>query len=74
MNPSSVGEPFGDAGAFWALLGPDIELRRTPYDLARTAELFRATAYPQAEESARGVLEPPAEDEMLELFGRAELR
>ncbi len=74
VNPSSVGEPFGDAGAFWALLGPDIELRRTPYDLARTAELFRATAYPQAEESARGVLEPPAEDEMLELFGRAELR
>jgi hypothetical protein len=74
VNPGSIGEPFGAPGAYWALLGPDVELRRTSYDLTRTAELFRATDYPQAEDSARGILQPPSESEMLELFGGAELR
>ena len=30
LNPGSVGMPYeGRRGAFWALLGPDVELRRT---------------------------------------------
>jgi predicted phosphodiesterase len=74
VNAGSVGEPFEDAGAFWVLLGPDVELRRTPYDLAQAAERIRATAYPQAQETADGVLHPPAERDMLEMFGRAELK
>src|SRR5262245_19664767 len=32
VNAGSVGMPFGARGACWALLGPDVELRRTPYD------------------------------------------
>ena len=37
VNAGSVGLPYEDAeGAFWAALGPGVELRRTPYD---TAEL-----------------------------------
>ena len=35
LNPGSVGLPYEpEPGyAYWALLGPDVELRRTPYDL-----------------------------------------
>ena len=75
VNAGSVGMPFGDAGAYWLLLGPDLQLRRTAYDLSSAAERIRATSYPQAEEFAvRSVLQPPAEQEMLDLFGKAELR
>jgi predicted phosphodiesterase len=32
VNAGSVGMPYEDApGAYWALLGPDVELRRTEY-------------------------------------------
>ena len=38
VNPGSVGLPYeGRPGAFWALLGPDVELRRTDYDVERAA-------------------------------------
>jgi predicted phosphodiesterase len=73
VNAGSVGEPFGDPGAFWVLLGPDVELRQTRYELAKAAERIRATPYPQAEEAAHAVLQPPSEAEMLQAFGRAEL-
>lgn len=34
VNPGSVGMPYeGAPGAYWALLGPDVEHRRTDYDL-----------------------------------------
>jgi len=74
VNAGSVGEPFGDAGAFWALLGPDVQLRHTPYDLTQAAERIRATQYPRAQEDAENILQPPSEAEILELFGKAELR
>src|SRR5512140_247558 len=74
VNAGSIGEPFGDAGAHWLLLGPGIEFRRTQYDVKEAARLFRSTAYPQAEDSAQGILRPPSEKEMLELFATAEVR
>jgi putative phosphoesterase len=75
LNAGSVGMPFGEPGADWLLLGPGVELRHTPYDLEKAAERIRGTEYPQAEEFAsRNVLEPPSEAEMLEIFGRVELR
>jgi predicted phosphodiesterase len=74
VNAGSVGMPFGEPGAYWALLGPDVQLRRTPYDLDRAAERIRATQYPQAQTDAREVLEPPSEAEALEMFARAELK
>jgi predicted phosphodiesterase len=73
VNAGSVGMPFQDAGAYWALLGPDVELRRTAYDLDRAAARVRATAYPLAEQCASGILAPPAEQAMLEQFTKAEL-
>jgi predicted phosphodiesterase len=75
VNAGSVGMPFGEPGAYWLLLGPEVELRRTAYDLGRAASRIRATKYPQAEEfAARNVLEPASEAQMLELFARAELK
>jgi predicted phosphodiesterase len=75
LNAGSVGMPFGEPGAYWVLLGPAVQLRRTAYDLAEAAERIRATAYPQAQEfAAQNVLHPPSEAEMLEVFGQAELR
>jgi len=74
VNAGSVGAPFGDPGAYWVLLGPDVELRRTSYDLAGAAERFRATQHPRAREDAESILRPPSEEKMLELFGGAELR
>lgn len=71
-NAGSVGMPFGKAGAYWALLGPEVWQRRTDYDLEAAAERVRRTAYPAAEEFAsRNVLQPPSEAEMLALFERA---
>jgi hypothetical protein len=67
--------PFGEPGADWLLLGPDVQLRHTSYDLAKAAERIRATSDPQAEDfAARSILQPRSEGEMLELFGRYELR
>jgi predicted phosphodiesterase len=73
VNAGSVGAPFGETGAFWALLGPGVMLRRTMYDLEAAAERIRATGFPQAEEEARNILQPPDEAEMLERYGKVEL-
>ena len=74
LNAGSVGMPFGKSGADWLLLGPTVQLRHTSYDLAKAAERIRDSSYPQALDfAARNVLQPPAEDEMLAVFARAEL-
>src|SRR5262249_51161917 len=51
VGPGSVGLPNGDAPghAYWALLGPDVELRRTPYDLDAAIALMRTTDDPRVE-------------------------
>src|ERR1700720_3376284 len=73
VNAGSVGMPFGKAGVHWLLLGPDIQFRHTTYDLAHAAERIRSTNYPQAQHFAeRYIRNPPTENEMLELFTRAE--
>lgn len=72
VNAGSVGMPFGPSGADWLLLGPDVELRHTAYDLAAAAERIRGTDYPGADDFAdRYVLHPPSEEEMLDLYSRA---
>jgi hypothetical protein len=77
VNAASAGMPFGTAGAHWLLLDPgaDVQLKRTQYDLRDAAARVRATQYPQAEDfAARYILDQPSERQMLELFGRPELR
>jgi putative phosphoesterase len=75
VNAGSVGMPFQQpAGAYWLLLGPDLQLCHTSYDLGSAAARIRATDYPQAEEFAAGnVLQPPSEAKTLEAFTRMEL-
>jgi predicted phosphodiesterase len=75
VNAGSIGMPFAaPPGAYWLLLGPDVEMRRTSYDFAMAAERIRATAYPQAEAlTVRYILNPPEEAESLQMFVGAEL-
>ena len=69
VNAGSVGMPFGDPGAHWALLGPGVELRRTPYDQARAAARIQATQYPEAGDYAnRYVLSQPTREQMQALY------
>ena len=74
VNAGSVGMPFATTGADWLLLGPGIELRKTNYDLAATAEQFRRTEYPMVEEMAvRYILNPPTEEELFAAWAPAEV-
>lgn len=65
VNAGSVGMPYEhEPGARWALVGPNVELRRTEYDLEAAAARIRETGFPGAAEFAEGyVLEriPPEE-------------
>jgi putative phosphoesterase len=72
VNPGSVGRPYeAEPGAYWALLDGDrAELRRTDYDLERTAELVRRSRHPRADEVAdENVLRVPTRAEALAVFG-----
>jgi putative phosphoesterase len=75
VNAGSVGLPYeAQPGAYWALLGPDIELRRTEYDLEAAAAAIRATGFPEAEElAAENVLTLPTAEEATEQFERMAL-
>jgi len=74
VNAGSVGMPFGEPGAYWLLLGPDVQLRHTPYDLADASQRIRETTYPQAQDyAARYILQPPSEGATLAAFTRVEL-
>jgi putative phosphoesterase len=70
VNAGSVGMPFSQPrGAYWVLLGPDVQLRCTSYDFMAAADQIRQTRYPHAEElSIRYVLHPPTEAESLQQF------
>jgi predicted phosphodiesterase len=69
VNPGSLGMPYGLPGAHWALLGPDVVLRRTPYDLAGAAAVLGRTGYPGIEEFvAENVRTVPSDAEALAVF------
>jgi putative phosphoesterase len=67
VNPGSVGMPYEHRpGAYWALLGPEVELRRTEYDVASAAARLRASGFPDCEPLVENLLEPPTPAEMIE--------
>jgi|SoiMethySBSTD1v2_1073268.scaffolds.fasta_scaffold98585_2 putative phosphoesterase len=75
INAGSVGMPFGKPGAYWLLLDGDVKLQRTMYDLSDAAARIRQTHYPEAYDFAeKSVLHPPTEQQMLDVFSKAELR
>jgi len=69
INAGSVGMPYGHPGAGWALLGPDVTLRRTRYDAEAAAIQIGASPHPDAQEWAREyVLNHHTAEEALEAF------
>ncbi|GAB3263099.1 metallophosphoesterase family protein [Kineosporia babensis] len=74
VNPGSVGMPYaGVPGAYWALLGPSVVLRRSEYDAEAAARLFRAQApdYPGlAEFIDENLLSIPSDAEALAVFSK----
>lgn len=51
VNPGSVGMPYeGRRGAFWAVLGPDVEHRSAEYDVEAAAAAMRERDAPNVEE------------------------
>jgi predicted phosphodiesterase len=64
VNVGSVGRPYeGRPGAYWALLGPDIELLRTEYDVEAAAEAALGSGQPSSESVAETLLRPPTAEE-----------
>jgi predicted phosphodiesterase len=67
VNAGSVGLPYeGRPGAYWAMLGPDVELRRTEYDLDETIERYRRSGQPGVEQIVEMMVEPPEPREVIE--------
>jgi predicted phosphodiesterase len=67
VGPGSVGLPYeGATGlAFWALLGPDVDLRRTAYDHEAALAQMRQTDDPRIETIAELMLAPPSREDAI---------
>jgi putative phosphoesterase len=71
VNAGSVGMPYQGkpVGGFWLLLGVGgVSLRRSDYDLDRAVGRIRATGYPDAEDMAENLLEPPNAERVADFF------
>jgi predicted phosphodiesterase len=70
VNAGSVGLPYGGGpAARWALLGPDVDLRRTEYDLDRAVtQLAAAPNWDGSRKWAEGLRTPPSLEQALEHF------
>jgi predicted phosphodiesterase len=67
LNPGSVGMPYEERpGAYWALLGPDVQLRRTEYDLDEAVSRLRASGLPDPEPLVETLMKPPTPAELIE--------
>jgi predicted phosphodiesterase len=68
LNPGSVGLPYEPepGHAYWALLGSEVELRRTPYDLEAALERMRAAGMPAFERIEELLRTPPPHAEVIE--------
>lgn len=67
LNPGSIGMPYeGMPGAYWALLGPDVELRRTEYDGEAAIARIHASGIPDPEQLVGILTAPPTPAELIE--------
>ena len=70
VNPGSVGMPYGQSGAHWAILGPGVELRRSTYDVDAACAVLRTGGYPGIEGWLDAYLRNTfGDDEALAVFG-----
>jgi putative phosphoesterase len=71
VNAGSVGMPYADEpGAYWVLVGHEIELRRTAYDVGLAAEAVRQTEFPERDAFAGRIVRPPSAAEAITAFER----
>jgi predicted phosphodiesterase len=62
VNAGAVGSPYeGRAGAYWLLLGPDVEHRRSDYDVGRAVAAMRAGGNPDVDGLVSESLTRPAD-------------
>jgi putative phosphoesterase len=72
VNAGSVGMPYErEPGAYWALLGPEVGLKRTVYDFDAAAERIRNSGFPEAGEHADQLfVKLPSREETTQFFER----
>ena len=71
VNAGAVGLPYeGRAAAFWAVLGPEVQLRCTDYDIDHALQVFRAAGMTDdvEHEMRLSLLHPADPDEVAEYF------
>ena len=69
VNPGSVGIPYeGARGAYWALLGPGVEFRRTPYDVEGAVAAIEVLGVPVDARMLEQLLDPPDSESTTEYF------
>jgi hypothetical protein len=67
MNAGSVGLQYGGIpAAYWAGIGPEISLRRTPYDVDEAERRVRSSGIPTADRIAQTLREPPSTEDVIE--------
>ncbi len=69
VNAGSVGLQFGERGAYWAILGPDVDLRHAEYDYDDAVARILAKPGPLADKFAERVLAPPPASTAVERWG-----
>jgi putative phosphoesterase len=75
VNAGSVGMPYGEPGAYWAMLGPGLDLRKTDYDRNQAAARIRAKGWGEAEQFATdNVLTVPSIEQAMDFMRKAEAR
>lgn len=75
VNAGSVGMPYGRPGAYWAMLGPAVDLRRSDYDREAAAGRIRAKDWDNAGAfAAENVLRVPSVEHAMEFMRKAEAK
>ena len=75
VNAGSVGMAYGRPGAYWAMLGPDVELRRTDYDREAAARRIRAKDWDNAAAfAADNVVSVPSVEQAMEFMRKVEAK
>ena len=66
VNAGSIGMPYALVpGAYWAVLGPDVDLRRTEYDVERAVAAYRSSGDPLTDQMIEIQRSPPTPDEVI---------
>ena len=75
INPGSVGMPYGEPGAYWAMLDGDVVMHRTDYDRGAAATRIRDKDWKDADQFARdNVISVPSREQAMEFMRTMEAK